>query len=242
MAPSFGEDQRAVDGFAQSVGPDLRIPPKSRWRVSALSTPIGSPPILPSGVKRNPCSRPTMRPAHDNSPPGASSALTIAFSQYHRRRTGVLDRRPAGDVRPKASQTLFFTRRAAPCQCLPAAVRRSRAAARPRSVPEMAHAGEHHREARLVGGRDHFVVAHRAAGLDDRVGAGLAPPRAGRRRRERRRRRRRPSPGPAAPRRRPPARRPRPCGRRCARNRPASSAPRRCRPSRRPWRRRWRWT
>ena len=37
----------------------------------------------------------------------------------------------------------------------------------------MPHAGEHHRDARLVGGGDHLVVAHRAAGLDDRGRAGL---------------------------------------------------------------------
>ena len=34
-------------------------------------------------------------------------------------------------------------------------------------------AGEHHGEAGLVGGLDHLVVAHRAAGLDHRGGAGL---------------------------------------------------------------------
>src|SRR5690349_17539051 len=37
-----------------------------------------------------------------------------------------------------------------------------------RSMPEMAHAGEHHRNAALVGRRDHLVVAYAAAGLDDR--------------------------------------------------------------------------
>src|SRR5689334_6635523 len=36
----------------------------------------------------------------------------------------------------------------------------------PRSVPEVAHAGENHREAGLIGGGDDLVVAHRAAGLD----------------------------------------------------------------------------
>ena len=41
------------------------------------------------------------------------------------------------------------------------------------SMPEMPHAGEHHRHAVLVGGGDHLVVAHRAAGLDHRGGAGL---------------------------------------------------------------------
>ena len=41
------------------------------------------------------------------------------------------------------------------------------------SVPEMAHAGEHHGDAGLVGGRDHLVVAHRAARLDHRRRAGL---------------------------------------------------------------------
>src|SRR6266853_1026907 len=35
-------------------------------------------------------------------------------------------------------------------------------------VPELAHAGEHHRQAVLVGGRDHVGVLHGAAGLDDR--------------------------------------------------------------------------
>ena len=37
------------------------------------------------------------------------------------------------------------------------------------SVPEVAHAGEHHRDAALVGRGDHFVVAHAAAGLDHRA-------------------------------------------------------------------------
>ena len=36
-----------------------------------------------------------------------------------------------------------------------------------RSVPEVADAGEHHRDAALVGGGDHLVVAHAAARLDD---------------------------------------------------------------------------
>ena len=37
----------------------------------------------------------------------------------------------------------------------------------------MAHAGEHHGDAVLVGGGDDLVVAHRAARLDDGGGAGL---------------------------------------------------------------------
>src|SRR5260221_6723952 len=41
------------------------------------------------------------------------------------------------------------------------------------SVPEVAHAGEHHGDAVLVGGGDHLVVAHAAAGLDHRARAGL---------------------------------------------------------------------
>ena len=40
-------------------------------------------------------------------------------------------------------------------------------------MPEVAQAGEHHGEARRVGGGDHLVVAHRAAGLDDRRRARL---------------------------------------------------------------------
>ena len=40
-----------------------------------------------------------------------------------------------------------------------------------RSVPEVAHAGEHHRDAVLVGGGDHLVVAHGAARLDHGDGA-----------------------------------------------------------------------
>ena len=43
----------------------------------------------------------------------------------------------------------------------------------PPSVPEVPVPGEHHREARRIGGLDHLVVAHRAAGLDDGGGAGL---------------------------------------------------------------------
>src|SRR4029077_8522686 len=39
---------------------------------------------------------------------------------------------------------------------------------RMRSVPEVAHAGEHHRDAVRVGGADDLVVARAAAGLDDR--------------------------------------------------------------------------
>jgi hypothetical protein len=37
----------------------------------------------------------------------------------------------------------------------------------------MTEAGEHHGDALLVGGGDHLGVAHGAAGLDDRGGAGL---------------------------------------------------------------------
>ena len=33
-------------------------------------------------------------------------------------------------------------------------------------MPEVTHAGQHHRDIVLVGGAYHFVVAHRAAGLD----------------------------------------------------------------------------
>ena len=40
-------------------------------------------------------------------------------------------------------------------------------------VPEMPHAGKHHGDVVLVGGLDHLVVAHRAAGLDHRGGAGF---------------------------------------------------------------------
>jgi hypothetical protein len=41
------------------------------------------------------------------------------------------------------------------------------------SMPEVSHPGEDHRDARRVGGGDHFGVAHRAAGRDDRGRAGL---------------------------------------------------------------------
>ena len=40
-----------------------------------------------------------------------------------------------------------------------------------RSMAEVAHAAEHHGHAALVGGVNHFLVAHRAAGLDDAGGA-----------------------------------------------------------------------
>ncbi len=38
-------------------------------------------------------------------------------------------------------------------------------------MPEVAGSGEHHGEAFAIGGVDHFLVAHRAAGLDHRRGA-----------------------------------------------------------------------
>src|SRR4051794_15235719 len=41
-----------------------------------------------------------------------------------------------------------------------------------RSVPEVADAGEHHRQAVLVAGADRVLVPHRAARLDDRRDAG----------------------------------------------------------------------
>ena len=43
----------------------------------------------------------------------------------------------------------------------------------PCSMPEVAHAGEDHGEALVVGSGDHFLVAHRSARLDDGGGAGL---------------------------------------------------------------------
>src|SRR5438046_7849859 len=55
--------------------------------------------------------------------------------------------------------------------CLPYELRRSQG--RRTSMPEMAHAGEHHGYAVVVGGLDDFFVADRAAGLDHRSGAGL---------------------------------------------------------------------
>ena len=42
-----------------------------------------------------------------------------------------------------------------------------------RSVPEVAAAGHDHHGARAVDGRDDLVVAHAAAGLDERADAGV---------------------------------------------------------------------
>ena len=112
----------------------------------------------------------------------------------------------------------------------------------PLSMAEVAHAGEHHGEAVVVGGGDDLVVAHGAAGLDHGGGAGLGGRQqavgegeegVGRHHRalgQRLRQRRRPWRRPALP------------ARRCGRCRRGSSGRRRCRPWRRPWRRRWRST
>ena len=40
-------------------------------------------------------------------------------------------------------------------------------------MAEMAHAGEDHGDAVLIGGVNHFLVAHGPAGLDDRGDTGL---------------------------------------------------------------------
>jgi hypothetical protein len=40
-------------------------------------------------------------------------------------------------------------------------------------MPKMPRAGEHHGDVMIVGGLDHLVVAYRAAGLNDRGGAGF---------------------------------------------------------------------
>ena len=40
-------------------------------------------------------------------------------------------------------------------------------------MAEVAHAGEHHRQSVLVGGGDHLGIAHRTAGLDDRLDPGF---------------------------------------------------------------------
>ena len=107
------------------------------------------------------------------------------------------------------------------------------------SMPEMPRAGEHHGDVVLVGGGDHLVVVHRAAGLDHRGGAGLDRDQQAVGEREERvggdhralgQRRRRASA---------PSRRPRPCARRCAPHRRGSSGRRRCRRWRGPWHRRW---
>ena len=71
--------------------------------------------------------------------------------------------------------------------------------ARSDSVPEVADAGEHHRDAALVGGGDHLLVAHAAAGLDHRARRPPRRPRRGRRGTGRRRRRRPPSPRATSP-------------------------------------------
>ena len=108
-----------------------------------------------------------------------------------------------------------------------------------RLMPEMPHAGEHHGDAGVVGGLDHLVVAHRAAGLDDGGGAGLdrhqqtVGERKERVRRDHRALRQRLGEaqflgGVLAP-----------CARRCARSRCGSSGRRRCRRWRDPWRTRW---
>ena len=109
------------------------------------------------------------------------------------------------------------------------------------SMPEMPHAGEHHREPGLVRRRDHVLVVDRAARLNHR-------------RRARRRRRQQAvgegkegvrgddrALGEAFGKARRLGRFLRLHAPRCARNRRATSAPRQCRPSRRPWRRRSRW-
>ena len=44
-------------------------------------------------------------------------------------------------------------------------------------MPEMPHAGEHHRDAMLVGGRDHFLVAHRCRRAGSRLLRPLRPAR-----------------------------------------------------------------
>ena len=110
------------------------------------------------------------------------------------------------------------------------------------SVPEVAHAGEHHRQPGVVRRRDHLVVADRSARLDHRGGARLdrrqQPVGEGE---ERVRRDRRADRARLAPARlvggvlRLPARR-------CAPTPAGSSAPRRSPPSRRPWHRRSRST
>ena len=41
-------------------------------------------------------------------------------------------------------------------------------------MPEMAHAGEHHRNPGAVGGFNHFLIAHGAAWLADRDEKGVA--------------------------------------------------------------------
>lgn len=41
------------------------------------------------------------------------------------------------------------------------------------SMPEMPHAGEHHREPRRIGGSDDLGIAQRTTGLDHRGGAGF---------------------------------------------------------------------
>ena len=101
----------------------------------------------------------------------------------------------------RSRPTAASSRRGRPANARPAAARRAidspaacaaSTAARP-SVPEVAHAGEHHRDAALVGGGDHLVVAHRAARLDHAGWRRHRPPRRGRRGTGRRRRSRPPS-------------------------------------------------
>ena len=53
-------------------------------------------------------------------------------------------------------------------QGIPASHRRSEAL-----VPEVPHARQHHRQSQLVGRVDHFLIAHRAARLNDRRRARL---------------------------------------------------------------------
>ena len=117
-----------------------------------------------------------------------------------------------------------------------------RLGARDALVAEMPHAGEHHRQARFVGGGDHLLVADRAARLDHRRRARLGRGQqavgegeegVGRHRRADRARLR---PSPLSP------PRPSPSRRRCAPIRAGSSGRRRCRRWRRPWHRRWRST
>jgi hypothetical protein len=43
----------------------------------------------------------------------------------------------------------------------------------PALMPEMPRPGHHHRDAVVVGGFDHFVVAHRASRLNHSRGAGF---------------------------------------------------------------------
>jgi hypothetical protein len=97
-------------------------------------------------------------------------AMTMKLASSPVRNSSITTRQPASPkALPESMSVTAASASPGPATITPLPAARPSALTTIGSVPEVAHAGEDHGHAVLVGGGDDLLVAHRAAGLDDRA-------------------------------------------------------------------------